>query len=346
MQNFLFFRHPLDSTGFFYPDLQPLFSLPPLRLQRSKRSQYKHHGYLNHKMKRCLKCRSTRQTEESSVLLTEPFFNRQEVEDSKKRVIVITSGKGGVGKTTITANLGMTIARLGHTVVLIDADVGLKNLDILMGMENRITYTAVDILEKGCRLDQALVHDKRWTNLSFLAISKTRERYHITERNMTNLVQALNRFYEYILIDCPAGIDVGFITAISSATESIIVTTPELPSLRDADHVLGLLESNRIYNNKLLVNRVKIDMVQRYDMLSVYDAQETLGIPLVGSIPDDTMIISSTNCGEPLTAQNTMSIVGLAFEVLGRKIIGQSDEPLDLNAPYTGFFKILSKLFS
>jgi septum site-determining protein MinD len=257
-----------------------------------------------------------------------------------KRVIVVTSGKGGVGKTTVTANLGVSIARLGYKTLLIDADIGLRNLDLLLGMENRLTYTAMDVLENGCRLDQALVYDKRWPNLVFLAISKNRQRYHITEQNMINIVRAFIRLnYDFILIDCPAGIDVGFMNAIAPATESIIVTTPELPALRDADYVLGLLESNGIYNNKVLVNRVRIDMIEQYDMLSVYDAQETLGIPLLGAIPENKTIISATNCGEPLVLQNQFNVAGLCFEMTSRKLVGQNETVLDLNMPYKNKFE-------
>ncbi len=220
---------------------------------------------------------------------------------TKTRIIVVTSGKGGVGKTTAVANLGMSIARLGYKVVLIDADIGLRNLDLLLGLENRILYTAMDILEGHCRLDQALIRDKRWKNLSLLSISKNRQRYNVTRKNMQNLIYSIADLgYQYILIDCPAGIDVGFINAISPAQEAIIVTTPEITSIRDADRVAGLLEANEIFNVKLLVNRVRSDMIQRNDMMSVCDVQEMLGIPLLGAIPEDSHVIISTNRVEPL----------------------------------------------
>jgi len=184
--------------------------------------------------------------------------------ENSPRVIVVTSGKGGVGKTTTTANLGMSIARLGYRVSLLDADIGLRNLDLLLGLENRVLYTGVEVIEGQCRLDQALIRDKRWKNLSLLAISKNRQRYNITRNDMTSLINSLSEVgFQYILIDCPAGIDIGFVNAIAPATEAIVVTTPEITSIRDADRVAGLLEANGIYNTQLLVNRVRPEMIQK-----------------------------------------------------------------------------------
>nr|YP_006666448.1 septum-site determining protein [Trebouxiophyceae sp. MX-AZ01]AFQ93803.1 septum-site determining protein [Trebouxiophyceae sp. MX-AZ01] len=256
------------------------------------------------------------------------------------RTIVVTSGKGGVGKTTATANLGMSIARLGHRVALIDADIGLRNLDLLLGLENRILYTAMDILEGQCRLDQALVRDKRWKNLSLLAISKSRQRYNVTRQNMENLIASIHALgYDFVLIDCPAGIDVGFVNAISPAQEALIVTTPEITAIRDADRVAGLLEANNIYNTKLLVNRVRTDMIQRNDMMSVRDVQEMLGIPLLGAIPEDTQVIISTNRGEPLVLKRKLTLSGIAFENAARRLIGRQDYFIDLSSPYKGIFQ-------
>ncbi len=256
------------------------------------------------------------------------------------RVIVITSGKGGVGKTTATANLGMSIARLGYRVALIDSDIGLRNLDLLLGLENRIMYTAMDILEGQCRLDQALIRDKRWKNLSLLSISKNRQRYNVTRKNMENLVNSITSLgYHFILIDCPAGIDVGFINAISPADEALIVTTPEITAIRDADRVAGLLEANGIYNTKLLVNRVRPDMIQRNDMMSVRDVQEMLGIPLLGVIPEDHHVIIATNRGEPLVLKKKLTLSGIAFENAARRLIGKQDYFIDLTAPYKGIFR-------
>lgn len=256
------------------------------------------------------------------------------------RTIVVTSGKGGVGKTTTTANIGMSIARLGYRVALIDSDIGLRNLDLLLGLENRILYTAMDVIEGQCRLDQALIKDKRWKNLALLSISKNRQKYNVTQKHMEQLVQSIAEAgYHFILIDCPAGIDVGFIHAIGPAQEAIIVTTPEITAIRDADRVAGLLEAKGIYQVKLLVNRVRADMVQTNDMMSVRDVQEMLGIPLLGAIPEDTQVIISTNRGEPLVLKKKLSLSGIAFENSARRLIGKQDYFLDLSAPYRGFLQ-------
>ncbi len=262
------------------------------------------------------------------------------------RVIVITSGKGGVGKTTATANLGMSIARLGYKVTLIDADIGLRNLDLLLGLENRILYTAMDVLQGECRLDQALIRDKRQKNLTLLSISKNRQKYNITRKNMENLIKSISLLgYHFILIDCPAGIDVGFINAIYSADESLIVTTPEITAIRDADRVAGLLEANGIYNVKLLVNRVRPDMIQKNDMMSVRDVQEMLGIPLLGAIPEDNQVIISTNRGEPLVLKKKLTLSGIAFENAARRLIGKQDYFIDLKTPYKNIFKKVQNFF-
>ncbi len=262
------------------------------------------------------------------------------------RVIVVTSGKGGVGKTTATANLGMSIARLGYKVTLIDADIGLRNLDLLLGLENRVLYTAMDVLQGECRLDQALIKDKRQKNLTLLSISKNRQKYNITRKNMENFIQSISSLgYQFILIDCPAGIDIGFINAISPATESLIITTPEITAIRDADRVAGLLEANGIYNVKLIVNRVRPEMIQKNDMMSVRDVQEMLGIPLLGAIPEDNHVIISTNKGEPLVLKKKLTLSGIAFENAARRLIGKQDYFIDLNSP-SNKYNFLKKIHS
>ena len=258
----------------------------------------------------------------------------------ESRVIVITSGKGGVGKTTAVANIGISVARLGYRVVLIDADIGLRNLDLLLGLENRVLYTAIEVLDGKCRLDQALIRDKRWKNLALLPISKNRQRYNVDQQGITALVKSLQELgYQYIVIDCPAGIDVGFINAIITADEAIVVTTPEITAIRDADRVTGLLEANNIFNVKLLLNRVRLEIIQRNDIMSVDDVQEILGIPLLGAVPEDSNVIVATNRGEPLVLRKKITLSGIAFENAARRLIGRQDYIIDLDIPYKNIFE-------
>ena len=283
----------------------------------------------------------------SSRLRREERSDAERNPSSPARTIVITSGKGGVGKTTATANLGMSMARLGYRVALIDADIGLRNLDLLLGLENRILYTAIDILDGQCRLDQALIRDKRLKNLSLLSISKSRQRYNVTRKNMENLVESIGRLgYHFILIDCPAGIDVGFINAISSAKEALIITTPEITAIRDADRVAGLLEANNVYDVKLLVNRVRPDMIQQNNMMSVQDVQEMLAIPLLGAIPEDKNVIISTNRGEPLVLKKKLTLSAIAFENAARRLIGRQDYFIDLVTPQKGIVQRIQEIIS
>jgi septum site-determining protein MinD len=253
----------------------------------------------------------------------------------ESRVIVITSGKGGVGKTTAVANIGISVARLGYRVALVDADIGLRNLDLLLGLENRVLYTAMEVLDGKCRLDQALIRDKRWKNLALLPISKNRQRYNVDRQGITILVNSLQELgYQYIVIDCPAGIDIGFINAITPANEAIVVTTPEITAIRDADRVTGLLEANNIFNVKLLLNRVRLEIIQRNDIISVDDVQEMLGIPLLGAVPEDSNVIVATNRGEPLVLRKKITLSGIAFENAARRLIGRQDYIIDLDIPY------------
>ncbi len=258
----------------------------------------------------------------------------------ESRVIVITSGKGGVGKTTAVANIGISVARLGYRVALIDADIGLRNLDLLLGLENRVLYTAIEVLDGKCRLDQALIRDKRWKNLALLPISKNRQRYNVDRQGITILISSLQELgYQYIVIDCPAGIDIGFINAITPANEAIVVTTPEITAIRDADRVTGLLEANNIFNVKLLLNRVRLEIIQRNDIISVDDVQEILGIPLLGAVPEDSNVIVATNRGEPLVLRKKITLSGIAFENAARRLIGRQDYIIDLEIPYKNLFE-------
>jgi septum site-determining protein MinD len=248
------------------------------------------------------------------------------------RIIVITSGKGGVGKTTATANIGSSLAKLGHKVALIDADFGLRNLDLLLGLENRVVYTAIEVINGECRLEQALVKDKRHSGLVLLPAAQSRGKDAISREQMKDLVTRLAPDYDYIVIDCPAGIEMGFQNAIAPATEALIVTTPEVAAVRDADRVIGLLEANSISNIKLIVNRVKPEMIQANDMMSVEDILEILAIPLIGIIPDDQRVIVSSNRGEPLVLDEKLSTPGLTFSNIARRLNGEDVRFLDLMA--------------
>ena len=262
------------------------------------------------------------------------------------RIIVITSGKGGVGKTTCTANLGMALAQQGHQVAVIDADFGLRNLDLLLGLENRIVYTAVEVLAGECRLEQAIVRDKRQPRLSLLPAAQNRLKEAVTPQQMQELVDMLSPKYEYILIDSPAGIEQGFQNAIAPAQEALILTTPEISAVRDADRVIGLLEAHNVKNIHLIVNRIKHQMVQADEMMSVQDVEEILAIPLMGIIPDDERVIVSTNRGEPLVLTENLSQAGLEFNNIARRLDGEKVEFIDLNPPPENFFTWLRKILS
>ncbi len=262
------------------------------------------------------------------------------------RIIVITSGKGGVGKTTTTANLGMALAKRGRNVAVVDADFGLRNLDLLLGLENRIVYTAVEVLSGQCRLEQALVKDKRQPKLSLLPAAQNRMKDVVTADQMKQIVAQLVDKYDYIVIDSPAGIEMGFQNAIAAATEAIIVTTPEIAAVRDADRVVGLLEANGVKKINLIVNRIKPAMVEANDMMSVEDVQEILAVNLLGVIPDDERVIVSTNRGEPLVLAEHLSVAGIAFDNIARRLEGEKVDFLDMRVPQDNFFSRLRKLFS
>jgi septum site-determining protein MinD len=261
------------------------------------------------------------------------------------RIIVVTSGKGGVGKTTCTANVGMALAQRGHKVVVVDADFGLRNLDLLLGLENRIVFTAVEVLAGECRLEQAVVRDKRQPNLALLPAAQNRTKDAVNPEQMKQLVNTLSTSYEYVLVDCPAGIEMGFQNAIAAATEALVVTTPEIAAVRDADRVVGLLEAHGIKNLSLIVNRLRPAMVLEDTMMSVKDVQEILAIPLIGVIPDDERVIVSTNRGEPLVLAQDLSLAGVAFGNIARRLEGEKVPFLDLNTTQDDFFSRIRRLF-
>ena len=240
-------------------------------------------------------------------------------------VIVITSGKGGVGKTTTTANLGSALAMRGKKVVLLDTDIGLRNLDVVMGLENRIVYDIVDVIEGKCKLRQALIKDKRFTDLFLLPAAQTRDKDAINEDEMIRLTQRLKEEFDYIIVDCPAGIEQGFKNAISGADRAIVVTNAEISSIRDADRIIGLLEASNIRNPELIINRIRPDMVKRGEMMDVEDILDLLSIDLIGVVPEDENIITQTNKGEPAVA-NKKAASGKAYIEIARRILGENIE--------------------
>ena len=256
-------------------------------------------------------------------------------------VIVITSGKGGVGKTTTTANIGTGLAKLGKKVVMIDTDIGLRNLDVVMGLENRIVYNLVDVVEGNCRLKQALIKDKRYSNLFLLPSAQTRDKSAVSPEQMRKLVDELRKDFDYILLDCPAVIEQGFKNAIAGADRAIIVTTPEVSAIRDADRIIGLLEAEELKKIELVINRIRMDMVKRGDMMSVEDVVVILSVNLLGAIPDDDSVVIATNQGEALAASE--SLAGQAFSNICRRIYGEAVPLMDFEQR-DGFWRHLGEL--
>lgn len=257
-------------------------------------------------------------------------------------VIVITSGKGGVGKTTTTANIGAGLAKLGKRVVVIDTDLGLRNLDVVMGLENRIVYNLVDVIEGNCRMKQALIKDKRYDNLYLLPSAQTKDKTAISPGQMKKLTEELVDDYDYVLLDCPAGIEQGFQNAIAGASRAIVVTTPEVSAIRDADRIIGLLEKNQIRKIDLVINRIRMDMVKRGDMMSVEDVSEIIAINLLGVLPDDEKVVVGTNQGEPVIELD--SLAGKAYLNICRRIMGEEVPFLNLDQK-VGIFKKITGIF-
>ena len=257
-------------------------------------------------------------------------------------VIVITSGKGGVGKTTTTANVGTGLAMLGKKVVLIDTDIGLRNLDVVMGLENRIVYNLVDVVENNCRIKQALIKDKRYPNLYLLPSAQTKDKTAVTPEQMKKLADDLKEEFDYILMDCPAGIEQGFKNAVAGADRALVVTTPEVSAIRDADRIIGLLEANEIGSTHLVVNRLRTDMVKEGNMMSSEDVVEILAVDLIGAILDDEQIVISTNQGEPLSGKNSQAEE--EYRNICRRLIGE-DVPYTTVRRKSSVFQRLGSIF-
>ncbi|WP_234121467.1 septum site-determining protein MinD [Clostridium hydrogenum] len=259
--------------------------------------------------------------------------------------IVITSGKGGVGKTTTTANIGTALAAMGKKVVLVDGDTGLRNLDVLMGLENRIVFTLLDVIEENCRLKQALIKDKRYEKMFLLPTAQTRDKDDVKPEQMLNLINELKAESDYVLIDCPAGIEQGFENAVVGADRAIIVVNPEVTSIRDADRVIGKLDARGLDNHQVIVNRIDYDMVKKGDMLGIEDVIDNLAIKLIGVVPNDKEITISTNKGEPIVlTQNAKA--GKAFRDIAKRITGEEVPFQSYEEHNSGFVAAIKKLFN
>jgi septum site-determining protein MinD len=236
--------------------------------------------------------------------------------------VVITSGKGGVGKTTTTANLGAALANMSQRVVLVDADIGLRNLDVVLGLENRIVYDLVDVVEGFAKLKHALIKDKRFENLYLLPAAQTKDKNAVSPEQMRQLVGELKEEFDFVVIDCPAGIEQGFRNAIAGADRALVVATPEVSSVRDADRIVGLLEANELKQPQLIINRIRASMVKKGDMMDISDMLEILAIELIGVVPEDEGIVVSTNRGEPV-ALTPGSRAGEAYRDIAKRLCGQ-----------------------
>jgi septum site-determining protein MinD len=237
-------------------------------------------------------------------------------------VVTITSGKGGVGKTTTAANISAALAAVGQKVVCIDADIGLRNLDVVLGLENRIVYDLVDIIEGRCRLRQALIRDKRLPELFLIPAAQTRDKSAVSPSDMIRLADELRPEFDWIVIDSPAGIERGFRNAIAPADRVLVVTNPEVSAVRDADRIIGMIEAEEKGPAQLIINRIKPEMVKRNEMLSVEDVLELLAIDLIGLVPEDERVINSTNTGVPIVMDGKNK-AGVAFRDIAHRLLGE-----------------------
>lgn len=261
----------------------------------------------------------------------------------KAKVVTVTSGKGGVGKTTTTANLGVSLAKLGKKTVVIDADIGLRNLDVVMGLENRIVYDLVDVIEGRSKLRQAMIKHKQFPELYLIPAAQTRDKTAVSPADMIDICNKLRTEFDFIVIDSPAGIERGFRNAVAPADEVLIVTNPEVSAVRDADRIIGMLEAENKEPGKLIINRLKPDMVKKGEMLSAADVTDILAIQVIGIVPEDEHVIPASNSGVPVTL-NENSRAGIAFRNIARRLCGETVPFLDLE-PNQSFFGRIAKLF-
>ena len=257
-------------------------------------------------------------------------------------VIVITSGKGGVGKTTTTANIGIGLAKLGKKVIVIDTDLGLRNLDVVLGLENRIIYNIVDVINGNCRLKQALIKDTQFPELCLLPSAQTKDKSAVSPEQMKKLIEDIRSDFDFVLLDCPAGIEQGFQNAIAVAEHAVVGPTPEVSAIRDADRIIGLLEASGIRKTDLLINRLRIDMVKRGDMMSVDDVTEILDVNLLGVIPDDEQVVIATNRGEAVAGEECLA--GRSYMDICRRLTGE-DVPVNDYSKSEGFFGKIAQFF-
>lgn len=258
--------------------------------------------------------------------------------------IIVTSGKGGVGKTTTTANIGTALALMEKSVCLVDTDIGLRNLDMVMGLENRIIYDIIDVAEGRCQLKQALIQDKRFSHLSLLPAAQTTDKNALSREDMKQIIDELKKDFDYIIIDCPAGIEQGFQNAIAGADKAIVVTTPEKSSVRDADRIIGLIENEGLERPKLVINRVRNHMMKDGDMLDIDNVVQVLSIDLLGVIIDSDSVIKASNHGEPVAFKSD-SKASIAYRNIARRILGESI-PLQSLEETKGVFSKIKSFFT
>lgn len=256
------------------------------------------------------------------------------------KIIVITSGKGGVGKTTATASIGAALALEGKQVAVVDMDIGLRNLDVVMGLENRIIFNVVDAMKGKCKLKQAAIKDRRIQNLFLVPASQSDNKDVLTPEEVVRFSETLRREFDFVLMDCPAGIERGFVNSVVAADEAVVICTPDVSSVRDADRVIGLLYARSI-TPKLVVNRIVPEMVERGDMLSHIDMVDVLSIELIGLVPMDDQVVISTNTGAPLVLQKK-SAAGTAFRRIAMRLNGMTDLPIRVPKGQEPFWKKIS----